>query len=82
MLGFKKEEILAVSSKTSEGIEDIFEAIISRIPSPIVNSNKSPRILLYDSFWDVHRGVVCLVYVESGSLRTGDTVGKCICFIF
>ncbi|ETO29317.1 GTPase, partial [Reticulomyxa filosa] len=61
--------------KKGKGISELFNAIIDRIPPPKGNIEASPRVLLYDSFWDAHRGVVCLVFVKDGCLRVGDTVG-------
>lgn len=65
--GFKEEEIIKVSAKTGEGIPELIEAIISRIPSPKKDNDKL-KALIFDSYFDAYRGVVILVRVVSGIL--------------
>ena len=72
MFDFDINDIILTSSKTGIGIDSIFDAIIDRIPPPNGEPDTTPNILLYDSFWDPHRGVVGLVYVKDGCLRIND----------
>ena len=65
--GFTKDEIIKVSAKTGEGIEELVEAIIERIPPPKNNEEKL-KCLIFDSYFDAYRGVVILVRVMSGKL--------------
>jgi GTP-binding protein LepA len=73
ILGFKEEEILCCSAKTGEGVKEILDAIIERIPSP-VNLNEGTKALIFDSFFDSYKGVVASVCVKSGSINIGDTI--------
>ena len=75
LLEFDMDEVILTSSKTGQGIEDVFHAIINRLPPPRCNPESPPKLLLYDSFWTEHRGVAALVHVQDGCLRTGDGVG-------
>lgn len=75
MFNFNADEIILTSGKTGEGIEELVSSIIQNVPSPIGNSTAASKVLLYDSFWHSHRGVVCLVYIKDGCIRVGDTVG-------
>ena len=74
MFDFDPTQILQTSSKTGEGIGTIFDAIIDRIPAPTGSKTSTLKALLYDSFWDPHRGVIALVYIKEGCLRTNDTI--------
>lgn len=66
VFGFKDEEILYASGKTGEGVEEILKAVIQRVPSPKGDSRKPVRALIFDSIYDVHRGVVAYVRVVDG----------------
>lgn len=73
--GFKKEEIILTSAKTGVGIPELVEAIIERIPSPeCVYNDDLLRCLIFDSYFDPYRGVVCLVRVVSGSVKDTDVI--------
>jgi GTP-binding protein LepA len=64
--GFAKEEILRVSAKTGEGIENLLDNIIEKVPSPSGSINKDPRGLVFDSLYDEHLGVVAIIKVVDG----------------
>src|SRR5690606_30772191 len=68
LLNFKREEIVKVSGKTGLGVEDLLDAIAQRTPAPNGNENGSLRALIFDSFYDEHRGVVVAVRVVDGKL--------------
>ena len=65
--GFKSDEIIKVSAKTGEGIPELMNAIVDRIPSPKKVEDKL-KCLIFDSYFDAYRGVVILVRVVSGCL--------------
>ena len=65
--GFTSEEIIKVSAKTGEGISDLVNAIIDRIPSPKEYNDKL-KCLIFDSYFDSYRGVVILVRIVSGKI--------------
>ena len=64
-------DALLVSAKSGQGVAEILEAIVSRIPSPRGAKNGPLRALLFDSWFDAYRGVVILARVLDGSLRKG-----------
>ncbi len=72
ILAIPQEEALAVSAKTGEGIHDLLEAIVKRIPPPQKKKQKGTAALVFDSIYDAYRGVVIYVRVFEGSLRRGD----------
>ncbi len=73
--GFKEEEILKVSAKTGEGIPELVNAIIDRVPSPtdLYNDGKL-RALIFDSYFDPYRGVVILARIMSGTLNNKSRI--------
>ncbi len=76
-LGFKKEDIILCSAKTGEGVEQILEAIVKRVPAPVVNVTAPTRALIFDSYFDAYRGVILLVKVVEGKIAIGDKI-KCL----
>lgn len=66
--GFKHEEILYASGKTGEGVEDIIKAVIEHVPAAQGNLNAPLRALIFDSTYDIHRGVIAFVRVVDGQL--------------
>ena len=73
--GFAKDEIILTSAKTGEGIDELMEAIIDRVPAP-VNKFKDDKLrcLIFDSYFDAYLGVVALIRVMSGKIRVGDKI--------
>ena len=65
--GFKEDEVIKVSAKTGEGIPELVDAIIERVPAPMKVEDKL-KCLIFDSYFDSYRGVVILVRVVSGTL--------------
>jgi len=74
LLGFNEEEIILTSAKTGEGIKELIEAIINRIPSPTGNEKEPLQALIFDSVFDAYRGVIISCRVVNGSIKTGDIV--------
>ena len=74
LLGCKKEEILHVSAKTGQGVEKLLNEIITKIPNPENNSNKSLRALIFDSFYDDYRGVVASIRIVDGVLNKNEKI--------
>ena len=73
-LGFDEEEILLTSAKTGEGIKELVEAIIDRIPAPKEDKTGKLKALVFDSHFDPYRGVVALVRIMSGEIKTKDKI--------
>ena len=66
------DDILFVSAKTGEGVEELLEAIIKRIPAPQQGTKPYFRALVFDSFYDDYRGVVVYVRVFDGELKKDE----------
>jgi GTP-binding protein LepA len=74
IIGIMRDEAIFASAKTGEGIENIIEAVIQRIPSPHGSMDAPLRALLFDSWYNSYRGVVVLVRVFEGTLHTGTQI--------
>src|SRR3989338_9064572 len=77
-LGIPGEEIFAISAKTGEGVNKLLQAVIEKIPAPSLNPQGSGnpegsalQTLIFDSYYDSHRGAITFVRVFSGSVRKG-----------
>ena len=74
VIGIDAENALACSAKTGLGLEEILEAVVTRIPPPQGNPDGPPRAMIVDSWFDNYVGVVMLVRVVDGSLSKGERV--------
>ena len=74
ILTISADEAILASAKTGLGIEDILEAIVHRVPAPKPIADGKLRALIFDSIFDVYRGVVAYARVFSGSLVAGQAV--------
>jgi GTP-binding protein LepA len=72
LIGGDPSDVLRISAKTGEGVEDVLDAIVERIPPPAGASDAPPRALIFDSSYDQYRGVVAFVRVVDGSFRTRE----------
>ena len=73
-LGLDPETSVLVSAKQGTGIDELFEAIVNRIPAPSHDESGKTRALIFDCHYDPYRGVVVHVRVFGGSLKTGQTI--------
>lgn len=73
-LTLEADSIIHTSAKTGEGIRELLQALISRIPPPIDESNAPFRGLIFDSWFDSYLGAVCLVRVMSGKIHHKQTM--------
>jgi elongation factor 4 len=74
LFDFRPEESILASAKSGIGITNILDAIIERIPAPTSNLDLSLKALLFDSWYDEYRGVVCLIALKDGVLKKGDHI--------
>jgi GTP-binding protein LepA len=74
ILGLAAEEAVFTSAKTGQGIQDVFQAILDRVPAPSGDREGKLRALIYDAKNDVHRGVIVHVRVFDGTVKRGDKV--------
>ena len=74
VIGLDASDAIAVSAKTGEGVKDVLEAIVARVPPPEDQDDKPLRALLVDSWFDPYVGAVALVRVFEGVLNKGDKI--------
>lgn len=73
-LGFLESEILQVSAKTGVNVTQLIEAVIKRIPAPDSGQTDISRALVFDSLYDLYKGVVTAVKIVDGSFKKGDKI--------
>ncbi len=74
LLGCKTEEVIAISAKTGQGVEEILKRLIADIPQPKGEQNSNLRALVFDSIYDEYRGVILYVRIVDGKLSTANSV--------
>jgi GTP-binding protein LepA len=74
LLGGDAADAIPISAKTGEGVADVLEAIVDRIPPPDGNLAAPPRALIFDSEFDQYRGVVAYVRMVDGSFGKGERI--------
>ena len=72
LLGVKREEIILASGKTGAGVEQILDRIIEKVPAPTGVTEKPFRALIFDSYYDIYKGVVAYIRVVDGKLAKGQ----------
>ena len=73
-IGFSPDEFIYTSAKTGEGIPELLEAIVDRIPSPTGKSDNKLQALIFDSVFDSYRGVIVACCVKEGTIHIGDKI--------
>jgi len=71
ILGLEKDEIILASAKMGTGIEDILEAVVSKIPSPKGEETNPLQALIFDSKFDSYKGVIVLLRLMNGTIKKG-----------
>ena len=74
LIGGSPDDVLSISAKTGEGVRDVLEAIVTRIPAPAGDPGAPPRALIFDSEFDQYRGVVAYVRAVDGAFRKGEAI--------
>ena len=74
LIGCDPKDIIRASGKTGEGVLDILEAIIKRIPAPTGDIKAPLQALIFDSIFNSFRGIITLCKVENGVIKKGDKV--------
>ena len=72
VLGLPADAVLHISAKTGEGVAELLDAIIERIPAPEGDADAPLQALIFDSYFDQYRGVVSSMRVVNGRIRTND----------
>jgi len=74
LLGCDEADIIKISAKTGENVDQVLQAIIDKIPSPKGEPDKPTRALIFDSYYDDYRGVILYVRIVDGELKKGDNI--------
>lgn len=74
LLSVSPESVLAVSGKSGAGVEDLLEAIVTRIPAPRPSEANEARATIFDFSFSTHRGIAVYVRVFDGSIKKGDSL--------
>ena len=74
LLGCDESEIIKISAKTGENVDQVLDAIVERIPAPRGDAEGATRALIFDSYYDDYRGVILYVRVVDGQLNKGDQI--------
>ena len=72
IIGIDPETVLRVSAKTGEGVAALLDAVVAQVPAPVGDPDSPPRALIFDSMYDVYRGVITYVRMVDGRLSTRD----------
>ena len=73
-VGLDASHALAISAKTGQGVPEVLEAIVKRVPPPKGRANNQLQVLIFDSWFDSYRGVVVLARVVQGTLHKGQHI--------
>ena len=74
LIGCDRSEIIRASGKTGEGVEDILNAVVERIPHPEGSKEEPLQALIFDSVFNSLRGIIAYFKIENGTIRQGDKV--------
>jgi GTP-binding protein LepA len=74
LLGSDPDDALRISAKSGEGVEEVLEAIVAKVPPPAGDAAASPRALIFDSEFDQYRGVVAYVRMMDGSFAKSESI--------
>ncbi len=73
LIGCEESEIISASAKSGVGIQDVFDAILDRIPPPECRSDRPLRAMIFDSMYDNYKGAIPYLRVFDGVIKPGDT---------
>ena len=74
LLGCDRSEIIRASGKTGEGVQDILDAVVERVPHPTGNPEAPLQALIFDSVFNSFRGIIAYFKIENGTITKGDKV--------
>lgn len=74
IIGLDKDSIIPISAKLGQGIEEVLEAIVKRVPPPIGSIESPLQALIFDSYFDPYKGAISYIKVENGIVNKGDMI--------
>ena len=74
LLGCKPEDVLLASGKTGQGVKEVLDAIVERVPAPVGDPDAPLQALIFDSVFNSFRGIIAYFKVVNGSIKPGDKV--------
>ncbi len=74
LLGCSEDDIIHISAKTGQNVDQVLEAIVERIPAPTGQPDDPTRALIFDSYYDDYRGVILYVRVVDGQIKKGEAI--------
>jgi GTP-binding protein LepA len=74
LLGEPMDDILRISGKTGDGVVEVLEELVAKVPPPSGDPDAPPRALIFDSEFDQYRGVIAYIRVVDGTFRKGDVI--------
>jgi elongation factor 4 len=74
LFDYTPDMIIKSSAKTGAGVHDILQAVIDRIPAPVADRTKPTKALLFDSWYDSYKGVICLIAIHDGMIKKGELI--------
>jgi GTP-binding protein LepA len=74
LIGEPTDDIRRISAKTGEGVADVLEELVRRVPPPSGDPDAPPRALIFDSEFDQYRGVIAYIRVVDGTFRKGEAI--------
>jgi GTP-binding protein LepA len=74
LLGEPADDVLRISAKTGDGVTEVLEELVARVPPPQGDSDAPPRALIFDSEFDQYRGVIAYVRVMDGRFEKGEAI--------
>ena len=74
LLGCDESEIIHISAKTGQNVDQVLAAIVERIPAPKGQPHDPTRALIFDSYYDDYRGVILYVRVVDGQIKKGEAI--------
>ena len=74
LLGCSENEIIHISAKTGQNVNQVLEAIVERIPAPTGQPDDPTRALIFDSYYDDYRGVILYVRLVDGQIKKGEAI--------
>ncbi|GGO47550.1 elongation factor 4 [Streptomyces daqingensis] len=74
LIGCEVDDVLKVSAKTGEGVEELLDEVVKQVPQPVGEADAPPRAMIFDSVYDAYRGVVTYIKVVDGQLGKRERI--------